>query len=252
MTKEPNSNSIDELVSQALCSMNNTADLFPKEVRFVLSQIRNTTAAKWPNQDNLSLRVVANFLFLRFISAGMTSPVSHGLCQQPPTAIGQKVLTKVAKILQSTANFTNSTPMTNRKIGGSDIQSETAELIMRLSNQPENVKLTPNQNRIISLKECRRNPNRKRFEIFNSRVVKKLSQVTKFFNKKKFKVNFKSFKSDFSSDLDTIFELSLQARPLLSRICSTSQEKKCLAVIEYINQQYNRYKSKLHKCNLLS
>ena len=160
MTKEPNSNSIDELVSQALCSMNNTADLFPKEVRFVLSQIRNTTAAKWPNQDNLSLRVVANFLFLRFISAGMTSPVSHGLCQQPPTAIGQKVLTKVAKILQSTANFTNSTPMTNRKIGGSDIQSETAELIMRLSNQPENVKLTPNQNRIISLKECRRNPNR--------------------------------------------------------------------------------------------
>ena len=98
MTKEPNSNSIDELVSQALCSMNNTADLFPKEVRFVLSQIRNTTATKWPNQDNLSLRVVANFLFLRFISAGMTSPVSHGLCQQPPTAIGQKVLTKVAKI----------------------------------------------------------------------------------------------------------------------------------------------------------
>ena len=173
MTKEPNSNSIDELVSQALCSMNNTADLFPKEVRFVLSQIRNTTAAKWPNQDNLSLRVVANFLFLRFISAGMTSPVSHGLCQQPPTAIGQKVLTKVAKILQSTANFTNSTPMTNRKIGGSDIQSETAELIMRLSNQPENVKLTPNQNRIISLKECRRNPNRKRFEIFYSHVIKK-------------------------------------------------------------------------------
>ena len=171
MTKEPNSNSIDELVSQALCSMNNTADLFPKEVRFVLSQIRNTTAAKWPNQDNLSLRVVANFLFLRFISAGMTSPVSHGLCQQPPTAIGQKVLTKVAKILQSTANFTNSTPMTNRKIGGSDIQSETAELIMRLSNQPENVKLTPNQNRIISLKECRRNPNRKRFEIFYSHVI---------------------------------------------------------------------------------
>ena len=78
------------------------------------------------------------------------------------------------------------------------------------------------------------------------------TQVTKFFNKKNFKVNFKSFKSDFSSDLDTIFELSLQARPLLSRICSTSQEKKCLAVIEYINQQYNRYKSKLHKCNLLS
>jgi hypothetical protein len=217
MAKEPNSNSIEELVSQALCSMNNTADLFPKEVRFVLSKIRDTTAAKWPNQDNLSLRVVANFLFLRFISAGMTSPVSHGLCQQPPTAIGQKVLTKVAKILQSTANFTNSTPMTNRKIGGSDIQSETAELIMRLSNQPENVKLAPNQNRILSLKECRRNPN-----------------------------------SDFSSDLDTIFELSLQARPLLSRICSTSQEKKCLAVIEYINQQYNRYKSKLHKCNLLS
>ena len=166
MTKEPNSSSIDELVSQALCSMNNTADLFPKEVRFVLSQIRNTTAVKWPNNDNLSLRVVANFLFLRFISAGMTSPVSHGLCQQPPTAIGQKVLTKVAKILQSTANFTNSTPMTNtgRKIGGSDIQSETAELIMRLSNQPENVKLTPNQNRIISLKECRRNPNRQGFE----------------------------------------------------------------------------------------
>merc|ERR1719462_812497 len=191
MTKEPNSNSIDEFVSQALCSMNNTADLFPKEVRFVLSQIRNRTASKWPNQDNLSLRVVANFLFLRFISAGMTSPVSHGLCQQPPTAIGQKVLTKVAKILQSTANFTNSTPLVNRsgqsKVG-SDIQSETAELIMRLSNQPENVKLTANQNRIISLKECRRNPN-----------------------------------SDFSSDLDTIFELSLQARPLLSRICSTSQ-----------------------------
>ena len=41
-----------------------------------------------------SLRVVANFLFLRFISAGMTSPVSHGLCTQTPTTNGQKTLTK--------------------------------------------------------------------------------------------------------------------------------------------------------------
>ena len=113
-----------------------------------------------PDQDNLSLRVVANFLFLRFISAGMTSPVSHGLCQQPPTPAGQKVLTKVAKILQSTANFTNSTPLRETTKSNPDIQSETAELILRLSNQPENIKLT-NQNRVISLKECRRNPNRK-------------------------------------------------------------------------------------------
>jgi len=51
--------------------------------------------------------------------------------------------------------------------------------------------------------------------------------------------------------LDAIFEMSLRSRNLLSEVCQTAAEKKCLAVIEYIDGQYGRYKSKLHKCNLL-
>ena len=86
---------LSEYVSNALCSMNNTADLFPKEARFILSQVRRKTSQKWPNQPQLSLRVVANFLFLRFISAAITSPLAHGLCQAQPTVAGQKTLTKV-------------------------------------------------------------------------------------------------------------------------------------------------------------
>lgn len=86
---------VDEFVQQALCSMNNTADLFPKEARLILSALRQQVTQKWPGQPHLALRVVANFLFLRFISAAITSPVQHGLCQQQPTAAGQKTLTKV-------------------------------------------------------------------------------------------------------------------------------------------------------------
>jgi len=55
------------ILFKALCSMNNTADLFPKEVRTILSQMRMKVFNNWPNQEFLSLRVVANFLFLRFI-----------------------------------------------------------------------------------------------------------------------------------------------------------------------------------------
>lgn len=214
LQKEPTSNQIEEYVSQALCSMNNTADLFPKEVRSILSQMRMKVFQTWPNQEFLSLRVVANFLFLRFISAGITSPVMHGLCQQTPTPIGQRVLTKVAKILQSTANFAHQNQI-HQSHDQVTIQSETAELIRNLSNKPEN-HLTK-RSQPISLNDCKRHPN-----------------------------------SDFSEDLDIIFAQALSVRPLLSRISSRVQEKKCIAVIELIEQQYKRYKQKLHKLNLLS
>jgi hypothetical protein len=162
-----------------------------------------------------SLRVVANFLFLRFISAGITSPVMHGLCTQPPTQIGQRVLTKVAKIIQSTANFAQQSINQSKGLNHESIQSETAELIRNLSNKPENHVIKRNQP--ISLTDCKRHPN-----------------------------------SDYSDDLDIIFAQSLSVRSLLSKISSRSQDKKCLGVLELIEQNYKRYKIKLHKLNLLS
>lgn len=95
LKSERKSGDLDDYVQQALCSMNNTADLFPKEARLILSALRQQVTQKWPQQPLLALRVVANFLFLRFISAAITSPVQHGLCPAPPTPAGQKTLTKV-------------------------------------------------------------------------------------------------------------------------------------------------------------
>ena len=85
----------------------------------------------------------------------MTSPVSHGLSQIAPTPTGQKLLTHVAKLLQQAANFTT------KSIHKSDsIENETVELITRLSSKPDNFKLYPT-NPITSIKQLKRNPNRK-------------------------------------------------------------------------------------------
>jgi len=144
---------VNDYVQQALCSLNNTADLFPKEMRFVLSEIRELTAQTWPDHPNLDLRVIANFLFLRYISAAVTSPVSHGLSQLGPTVPGQKILTQVAKTLQQAANFSP------KGIDAQDaIQSETAELLRRLSSRPESFHPPTNQ-AVSSLKQLKRNPN---------------------------------------------------------------------------------------------
>ena len=62
---------------------------------------------------------------------------------------------QVAKILQQTANFT-----TSGAGEPSSIQSETADLIRRLSSEPENFKLRKHE--VTSLAQTRRSPNRKR------------------------------------------------------------------------------------------
>ena len=62
---------------------------------------------------------------------------------------------QVAKILQQSANFTTSGAA---ELGS--IQSETADLIGRLSSEPENFKLRKHE--VTSLAQTRRSPNRKR------------------------------------------------------------------------------------------
>ena len=77
-----------------------------------------------------------------------------------------------------------------------------------------------------------------------------MSSVSTYPTKKK-EIRESLGKSDYSVDLDIIFEMSSKARHLLSNVCQTASEKKSLAVIEYIDGQYQRYKTKLSKCNLL-
>ena len=63
------------------------------------------------------------------------------------------MLTQVAKVLQQAANFTS------KGFESDSIQSETAELLTRLSSRPENYKASPN-NPVTSMKQLKRNPNR--------------------------------------------------------------------------------------------
>jgi len=118
---------VSDYVLQALCSMNNTADLFPKQIRHILSQTRIGVQKKWPDSADLSERVIANFLFLRYISAAFTTPVVYDLAPATPTIFGQKVLLQVAKSLQHAANG-------NFAKLSTQIQTETKDLLFRLSS----------------------------------------------------------------------------------------------------------------------
>ena len=77
---------------------------FFQQIRHILSQTRIGVQKKFPDSADLSERVIANFLFLRYISAAFTTPVVYDLAPATPTIVGQKVLLQVAKSLQHAAN----------------------------------------------------------------------------------------------------------------------------------------------------
>jgi len=161
--------------------------------------------------------VIANFLFLRYISAAVTSPVSHHLSSVPPTVAGQIILTQVAKVLQHAANISP------RGYETDSVQSETAELLNRLSARPERFDSLPSNTGVVkSLADLKRNPN-----------------------------------SDLSEDLDRLFCSLESSRAELARLLnlesaeSNRPHQKCLAAIDLTREIYQRYKAKLYKCDLL-
>ena len=101
--------------------------MISKQIRYILAQTRIGVQKKWPSSADLAERVIANFLFLRYISAALTTPVIYDLAPAAPTMVGQKVLLQVAKSLQHAANG-------NFAKLSSQIQNETKDLLYRLSS----------------------------------------------------------------------------------------------------------------------
>jgi len=71
---------------------------FPAELANILLQIRKKLKKRYPE---LTMAVVANFVFLRFICLAITSPAKYGLSTEPPSGKNLRFLVLMSKVMQN-------------------------------------------------------------------------------------------------------------------------------------------------------
>eukprot|EP01156_Anaeramoeba_ignava_P006163 Anaeramoba_ignava/a347912_76.p2 GENE.a347912_76~~a347912_76.p2 ORF type:complete len:274 (+),score=69.64 a347912_76:2267-3088(+) len=87
-------------------------DLFPRTLHWLCYELRSKLEEKYPEEDHLPS--VGSFLFTRFVSPSLTSPLAYGLLSdaEPSQSLSDTLL-QVAKVLQVLANNTKFGALSN-------------------------------------------------------------------------------------------------------------------------------------------
>jgi len=91
------------LTSQKLfAAMVKSVPHIPFSIRAVLHDVSESVGKKYP--DNVRLKAIGGFFFLRFIVPSISAPHIYGLYAEPPNETTQRNLVLLSKVLQNLAN----------------------------------------------------------------------------------------------------------------------------------------------------
>lgn len=103
---------LDELIGNVYDSIL----LYPLRIRFILAFMQDLVKRKWPHEPLARTRVVSGFLFLRLICPTILNPKQFNLISETPSENAIRNLTLVAKCLQSLANLTETSKVSNNQV----------------------------------------------------------------------------------------------------------------------------------------
>jgi len=86
-------------------SIINRSSIFPKELIQIFGHLQDCVSRRWPNDQQVRIRVVSGFMFLRLLCPAVISPKSFNLVSDPPSPTAARTLLLVAKSLQNLANL---------------------------------------------------------------------------------------------------------------------------------------------------